>query len=80
MNLDTREHVHDLIDQLPPVQLAAIETLLESMIDEELSAADRSAIQAGLDSLDKSGGVPMDDVLADFGLTMDDFERMGSEP
>jgi hypothetical protein len=80
MSPDTRAHVHALIDQLPPVQLAALATLLESIFDdEELTAADRAAIQAGLDSLDKNGGVPMEDVLADFGLTMTDFEKMANE-
>jgi hypothetical protein len=80
MSPDRRAHVHALIDQLPPVQLAALETLLESIVDdEELTAADHAAIQAGLDSLDKNGGVPMEDVLADFGLTMADFEKMANE-
>jgi hypothetical protein len=81
MNPETRAHVHELIDQLPPVQLAAVEALLESMIDdEELTPADRDAIQAGLASLDKNGGVPLEDVLADFGLAMADFEKMANEP
>lgn len=81
MNRDTRAHVHDLIDQLPSVQLAALETLLETMIeDEELTPADRAAIPQGLDSLDRNGGVPMEAVLSDFGLTMADFEKMASEP
>lgn len=82
MSPDTRSHVHQLIDQLPPVQLSAIETLLESMVDveDELTEADRIAIQAGLDSIDNKRTVPMEDVLADFGLTMADFERMAKEP
>jgi hypothetical protein len=33
MNADTRTHVHALIDQLPPLQLAAVEALLQSMLD-----------------------------------------------
>lgn len=59
MNPDTRARVHELIDQLPPVQLAALETLLESMVkDEELTDVDRAAIQAGLDSLDNGPACP----------------------
>jgi hypothetical protein len=75
---NTLAHVHELIEQLPPVQLAAVETLLESMIedDEELTPADREAIQRGIDSLDKTGGVPMEDVLADLGMSMADLEKM----
>jgi hypothetical protein len=33
MNTDTRSHVHSLIEQLPPVQLVALETILRSMLD-----------------------------------------------
>ena len=47
---------------------------------EELTEEDRAAIQIGLASLEQNGGVPMEDVLADFGLTMADFEKMVAEP
>lgn len=30
---DTREHVHELIDRLPPTQLTALAGLLEAMLD-----------------------------------------------
>jgi hypothetical protein len=73
-----RQHAHALLDLLPPAKLGAVRSLLEAMIaggdDEELTEEDRTAIRAGLDSLDKYGPVPMEDVLADFGLTMADFE------
>ena len=49
---DSRQHVHELIDQLDPGQLAAVGHLLEVMIhedgDEELTEADRAAIRVGL--------------------------------
>jgi hypothetical protein len=32
-NPDTRHHVHALVDRLPPVQLAAVETLLQFTLD-----------------------------------------------
>ncbi len=80
MTPNTRAHVHALIDQLPLAQLAAIEKLLESIVDdEELTPADRAAIQAGLRSLDENGGFSMAEVLSDFGLTMDDFDKMASD-
>jgi hypothetical protein len=34
MNADTRARVHQLIDHLPPGQLAALETLRESIVDD----------------------------------------------
>jgi hypothetical protein len=82
-----RQQAHALIDLLPPAKLGAVRNLLEAMIeeeddedDEELTEEDRAAIQAGLASLDKHGGVSMEEVLSDFGLTMDDFEKMAAEP
>jgi len=80
-----RQQAHALIDLLPPAKLGAVRNLLEVMIndeddDEELTEHDRIAIQAGLASLDKGGAVSMEEVLADFGLTMADFENMAAEP
>lgn len=76
-----RLQAHALRDRLPPAKLDAVRGLLEVMVDEddeELTAADRAAIQAGLDSLDKYGAIPMEEVLADFGLTTADFEKMAN--
>jgi hypothetical protein len=44
--------------------------------DEPLTQEESTAIQAGVDSLERNGGVPMEVILADFGLTMDDFHKM----
>ena len=72
-----RREAHALLDMLPPKKLGAVRSLLEAIIDDdELTAEDRGAIQAGLTSLEANGGVPMEVVLADFGLTMEDFEKM----
>jgi hypothetical protein len=83
-----RQHAHAFLDRLPAGQLAAVFGLLESMLspldrklalapidDEPLTADDAEAIRAGVASLE-NGGVPMEEVLADFGFTMDDFQRM----
>jgi hypothetical protein len=73
MNPDTRAHVHQLVDHLPPEQLAAIETLLESMIDdEELTEEDRRALRASDEYFRNGGeGIPFEQVVADLGFTMD---------
>jgi hypothetical protein len=84
-----RHHAHAFLDRLPAGQLAAVCGLLESMLspldrklalapidDEPLTPADAAAIEAGIASLERGEGVPMEEVLADFGLTMDDFRRM----
>ena len=81
-----RKQAHALLDQLPPAKLGAVRSLLEVMVDddededEELTDEDRRAIQVGLESLEKHGTVSMEEVLADFGLTMVDFEKMAHEP
>lgn len=84
-----REHAHAFLDRLPADQLSAVCGLLGSMLspldrklalapmdDEPPTPEDVAAIQAGIASLEKGGGVPMEEVLADFGLTMEDFHRM----
>ena len=77
-----RQQAHALLDLLPPAKLCAVRSLLEVLVDDdeddEVTEKDRAAIQAGLDSLDKHGPIPMEDVLADFGLTMADFEKMAN--
>lgn len=80
-----RRQAHELLDLLPPAKLGVVRSLLEVMVDddgdeedEELTTEDHAAIQAGLASLDKNGGVPMEEVLADFGLTLADLESHGS--
>ena len=73
-----RQQAHTLLDLLPAAKVGAVRGLLEVMVDddEELSEEDHAAIQAGLASLDKGRGVPMETVLADFGLTTVEFEKM----
>lgn len=73
------QQAHALLDLLPPAKVVAVRGLLEVMVDEddeELSEEDHAAIQAGLASLDKGRTVPMETVLADFGLTAAEFETM----
>jgi hypothetical protein len=93
MNPDTRHHVHTLVDQLPPVQLAALEGLLQSMLepvssklalatvdDEPFTEEDRLAV-AEADEWSKDNAlIPLEEVLADFGLTMADWDTMGNTP
>lgn len=72
---DTRQHVHQLIDQLPPAQLSAVAGLLEAMIhddDDELTEEDRRAVAASREYFQKGGqGIPFEQVVADLGFTVD---------
>jgi hypothetical protein len=79
-----REHAHLLLDQLPPEQLAAVVHLLETMVPPEedrdtLSKAEAKAIAEADEWLKDHPPIPHDEILADFGLTKDDWERMGAE-
>jgi hypothetical protein len=79
---DTRQHVHKLIDQLPPAKLNAVAGLLEVMIDgEETSEEEDRAVNEAKPWLQENSGkgIPHEEVLADFGLSPDDFPRMGEE-
>lgn len=44
--------------------------------DEPVTPEGVAAIQTGVASLEAGHGVPMEEVLADFGLTMEDFRKM----
>jgi hypothetical protein len=70
---DTRQHVHELIDQLPPAQLSAVAGLLEAMInddDDELTEEDRRAVAASREYFKNGGqGIPFERVVAGLGFT-----------
>jgi len=75
-----RHELHLLLDLLPTERLGEVRDYLEDMVDDDLDAADHASTEARAASLKNDGGVPMEEVLADFGLTTADFEGMGDEP
>lgn len=90
---DTRQHVHELIDRLPPAELTALETILQSMVDpvsrklalapfddEPFTDEDRQAVAEADEWLKHNKPIPHEEVLADFGLTMADWEAMAKTP
>ena len=84
MQMD-REHAHHLLDQLPPAQLAAVVHLMETMVPPEedrdtLSNAESKAIAEADEWLKHHPPIPHEEILADFGLTPGDWEKMGEEP
>lgn len=93
MSTDTRIHVHALVDQLAPVQLTALETLLQSMLDplsrklavapiddEPFTEEDRRSVAEADEWRKQNKPIPLEEVLADVGLTPEDWERMGKTP
>jgi len=80
-----REQAHLLLDQLAPAQLAAVVHPLETMVPPEedretLSKAEAKAIAEADEWLKDHPPIPHGEILADFGLTKDDWEKMGAEP
>ncbi len=85
-----KQHAHQLLDQLAPSQLAAVVHLLETMISPDMAApeedadtlsnAERKAVSEADEWLKHNQPIPHQEVLAEFGLTMDDWEKMGQEP
>ena len=84
-----KQQAHDLIERLAPTQISAVVHLLEVMTDpvarslanapvddEPVSEEEAREIAAARASLDRGEGIPHDKVLAEFGLTYEDFTRM----
>jgi hypothetical protein len=72
-----RKEVHDLIDRMSAEQLPAAASLLKSMLavdDEPVTEEDLQRFREAKAALAcGEKGTPMEEVLAEFGLTMDDF-------
>lgn len=77
MPVDTKQHAHELVEQLGPGQLAAVVHLLEVLIQEHepVTEEDRRRFHEGQAWFAERGGkgIPMEDVLAEFGLKVEDF-------
>ncbi len=68
------KQAHALLDQLPPAKLGAVRSLLEVMVDDEpISDEDRRRFLEGQAIFASGKGIPMDDVLAEFGMKPEDF-------
>lgn len=78
-----KQHAVELLDMLGPSQLAAVVHLLECFLSEErdtLSDSERKAIAEADEWLKHNPPIPHEEVLAEFGLTMADWEGMAAEP
>jgi hypothetical protein len=81
--MSDKQHAVELLDMLGPSQLAAVVHLLECFLSEErdtLSDPERKAIAEADEWLEHNPPIPHEEILAEFGLTMADWERMAAEP
>jgi hypothetical protein len=90
---DEKQHAHELIDRMAPGQVSAVVNLLEIILDplagklasapyddEPISREEAREVEASKASLARGEGVAHEKVLAEFGLSPEDFERMGRTP
>jgi hypothetical protein len=89
-----KQHAHQLLDRLNASQLPTAVRFLEFMLldplsralatapydDEPLSDAGRRAIDEASEWFQHNQGIPHEEVLAEFGLTREDFDKMGDAP
>jgi hypothetical protein len=84
-----KQHAHELIERLPPSEVATVVRFLEFMLldpvtraaatappeDEPVTEQDRRRYREGRDWFRQRGGkgIPMEDVLAEFDLKPEDF-------
>ena len=93
LSTPTKERAHELIDRMAPEQVSAVVGLLEVMVDplaraladapyddEPIGEDEKFAVAASKAWLENNQPIPNEDVLADFGLTDEDFQRMGRTP
>jgi hypothetical protein len=88
-----KQHAYELIDRMSTGQVSAVVGLLEAMLDpvsialanapyddEPVSDEEARDIAESRAAYARGEAVSHDEVLAEFGLTADDFERMGQTP
>src|ERR1700676_5204724 len=88
-----KQEAHELIDRISVAQASAVVTLITTMLDpvdraianapledEEISEEETRAVVASKAWLKDHDPIPNEEVLAEFGLTVEDFERMGRTP
>jgi len=91
--VSVKQQAHELIDRLPAGQVSAVVTLLEAMLDpfspalanapveDELAGEEEAAtVTASREWLQTHSAIANREVLAEFGLSEEDFERRGQTP
>jgi hypothetical protein len=90
---NSKQQAHELIDCMAPGQIAAVVGLLKIMLDpvdraianapfedEPISDEENRAVAASKEWLKDHEPIANEEVLAEFGLTAEDFDRMGRTP
>lgn len=91
--VNIKEHAHELIDRMAPGQVSAVVGLLEIMLDplartlanapyddEPVTEEEAREVAASKAALAQGEAISHDEVLAEFGIAQEDFDRMGRTP
>ncbi|HEX8814436.1 MAG TPA: hypothetical protein VF753_02955 [Terriglobales bacterium] len=83
-----KERAHELINRMTPTQVAAVVTMIETLLDpvsraiasapvddEPLTAEEEKALDESLEWLKHNKGIPHEQVLAEFGIKKDGITR-----
>ncbi len=89
-SIDEKQHAHELIDRMAPGQVSAVVGLLEIILDplartlasapyddEPVSKEEAREVEASKAALARGEGIPHEKLLSEFGLSSEDFDRMG---
>ena len=89
----SKQQAHELIERMSAAQVSAVVGLLETMLDpvsvalanapvddEPVSEAEARDIVEARSAIARGEVTSNEEVLAEFGLTPEDFERMGRTP
>jgi hypothetical protein len=89
---NAKEIAHELIERLPPAQLTALVQFLEAMLDpvsrtiaqtpvddEPETEEEREAVAEAKDWLAHHPGIPFEEVLSDFDLTVRDLNEVDKD-
>jgi hypothetical protein len=90
---DPKEHAHELIERMAPGQVEVVVGLLELILDpvarslakapfedEPISEEENLTVAASKAWLKNNQPIPNENILSEFGLSKEDFERMGRTP
>jgi hypothetical protein len=90
---DPKQHAHELIERMAPGQLSAVIGLMEILLDpvarslatapfedEPISEEENRAAAASKAWLKDNEPISHEEILAEFGLTAEEFDRMGRTP
>lgn len=85
---EERQQAHAYLDHLPDAQVSAVRGLLEAMLDpvaralanapvddEPVTEEEERAVAQARESLQRNGGIPFEQVVAELGFTLDEVRN-----